>query len=121
VSERTTDEQFRALVTDPPVTLDEAKKWWAWFSPELRLAMAKTAPKVAGKWSRSPTGATIRPDATPHRSGGMLGIVTKAVTAAGWFAQVLTVHLGLFPSEAEAQSACDAELIRQGYVLENEP
>lgn len=113
MSKRTTDEQFRALVTDPPVTLDEAKKWWAWFSPELRLVMAKTAPKVAGRWKGDGVIVWREVNGEPYVIAGRTRVDGYLRIGSAPMQDVQATSLDLI------QAACDAELIRQGYVLDN--
>lgn len=89
-----------------PTDLSTVKALWAALPPDLRLALAKTCPKVAGKWAQAGLGVIRRCQAWT---------VAEARPAGGeffgkWCASVDGTWLGDFPTLAEAQSACDAAL-----------
>ena len=96
------------------MTESEARAKWARMTPELRLAMAKAAPKVAGPWQRE-TGRRFEHLSRSCNGQGPVCGVTVA-DECWWYARGTPGKPAR--SLAQAQSACDAELIRQGYVLE---
>jgi len=98
------------------MTPTTAKEAWARMTPEERLAMAKTAPKVARPWVPGVRTAAYR----PGTCGDNAVTIWKVDVGIGIFKPTIDGNsLGYFNSLPEAQAACDAELIRQGYVLDN--
>lgn len=98
------------------MTPTTAKEAWARMSPEERLAMAKAAPKVATAWRLGVRTAAYR----PGTCGDNAVTIWKVDVGVGIFKPTIDGNsLGYFPTLAQAQAACDAELIRQGYVLDN--
>jgi hypothetical protein len=104
------------------MTPTTAKEAWARMTPEERLAMAKECPAVLMSWAdnRALSGSYERCD----RNAPILWTAAVAPDTehikARWIIKLRngdTIQ-GAEETTAEAMSACDAELIRQGYVLE---
>lgn len=99
------------------MTKEEAMAMWDSFTPEQRLAMAKTAPSVAGPWHEYIPGRWMRnidgsEVANAHHS------TPGAPVEAGWYGLGLD---GPHPSRDECMASQDARLIEEGVLLDNEP
>lgn len=95
---------------------------WAALPPDLRLALAKTAPKVAGKWENK--------GKPPWLEDSDFVLMRRAI-ASGKYATASCVEgVGMYcigetmepagTTLASAQAACDDALLAQGYVLDGE-
>lgn len=117
--ERTFDAMEALLAASDEDQPEAARSLWATLPDDVRIALAKAAPVVAGPWRdadstkwltkrvrRLPEGSVVA-SYVHEAARGLFCICGGDITVAG--------H-----SLEEAQSACDAELIRQGYVLTNE-
>lgn len=103
-----------------PTDLSSASALWSALPPDLRLALAKTAPKVAGKWVESPFPMRDAADCVTlvfERRGAAAVMNTEAHV---FEAYVGMTRLATFTTLASAQAACDAALLAQGYVLDGD-
>ena len=96
-----------------PSQPETVKALWAALPPDLRLALAKTCPKVAGKWETNESGLNRRCNGqvvahqdeygwTVHGPNGTVGGPTS--------------HIPVL----DALAAADAALLAQGYVLDGD-
>jgi hypothetical protein len=104
------------------VTNEEAVKLWASWPPEQRLAMAKSAPRVAGKWEQLPI---ENPDGSVKyaRHHEDVWLVTAHYNDGRWHGNDYEhdrVYRGDYETPELAQAACDAALIAAGWVLDNQ-
>lgn len=114
-----------------PTDLSTVQALWAALPPDLRLAMAKTAPRVILGW-QSAIGANGR-DAHGCTFGTVWfrkcangDFACEAFESAGGYehksgafvARVGNATLGTFSTLPAAQAACDAALIAQGYATD---
>lgn len=90
-----------------------ADRFWANLSRRTALRMAKAAPKVAGMWEDWQGGWRARFDAESN-----VVCSVRPLRSGEWSARV-TEGLGAHPTLASAQAACDSELLRLGYVLDD--
>lgn len=107
-----------------PASPESARALWAALPPDLRLALAKTAPSVLMPWT------TQQPDsgALERRDRAMPITWTAAVSPdtehikARWVIRLRNGDLlkGAAETTQQAQSACDAALLAQGYVLDGD-
>ena len=97
------------------MTPTEAKNRWESFTPEERLAMAKAAPKVAGPWKAGAAVVSVR--CAVDTIGSVVAMVSKANPIS--FRACVRDWAEYRPTLAEAQSACDAELVRLGFALDD--
>jgi len=99
-------------------------------TPEERLAMAKTAPSVAGPWCheeaddfhwRSEHMSVLQNDGSGPRRFARCALAGVTPWPDGSVsAETRFGDLGSFPSVAAGRSACDAALLAAGYVLDGE-
>ena len=98
-----------------PADPESLRALWAALPPDLRLALAKTAPKVAGRWHDGKRVVAAR----YYGDGKAAAVVERSRnTLLPFRAKTLLSDTGHATKEL-AQAACDAALLAQGYVLDN--
>lgn len=107
---RVGEQSFNVFPSQP----ETVQALWAALPPDLRLALAKTAPRVVWNWE---VGSLI---AASRRCnvGGQPAIIWRKGPL--FEATVHQIVLGCFPTLTEAKAACDAALRAQGYVLDGD-
>lgn len=105
-----------------PTDLSTASALWSALPPDLRLALAKTCPKVAGKWRFSEYPCLVDTfGEVPSWERGHLGHQAWLALVGDVYAtSVQGKSVGSFKTLASAQAACDAALLAQGYVLDGD-
>jgi hypothetical protein len=96
-----------------------ARAFWVALDSDVRLALAKTAPKVAGPWDGTDSTRLLSKRVRRLPEGHAVASYLWS-TATGLFCVFGGDVTPAGHSLEEAQAACDAELIRQGYVLDQE-
>lgn len=108
--------------TVDPTDLSTVQALWSALPPDLRLALAKTCPKVASPWGRSEYPCFVEGfGAVPSWERGHFGRPAwLALVGDAYATSVQGQSVGNFKTLAEAKSACDAALRAQGYVLDGD-
>lgn len=96
-----------------PTDLSTVQALWSALPPDLRLALAKTAPRVAGRWKGDGVIAWREVNGEPYAIAGRTRVDGYFRIGSAPMQDVQATALDLI------QSACDAALIAQGYVLDN--
>lgn len=110
-----THEAFGRIAIVYPTDLSTVQALWAALPPDLRLALAKTAPRVLGPWKPGVVALLVR--CVAGSNGPCVASVHRERRQT--FKASVGGGIGDYPTSEEAQSACDAALCAQGYVLDD--
>jgi hypothetical protein len=103
-------------------TPESASAFWAALDPQSRVMLAKTAPRVAGRW-RMLRDRSWMFGTDQWRRGGVAEVGSFNMGGPVFFYSIGGLradHHLTFDSLTAAKSACDAKLRELGYLLEDE-